>query len=382
MNASVNTTRYLTSAEESAPNTRAAGSGEANVRNIMSVARRAFGANPDEEVLDDMRETVQPFILQKRREGKAPFRLVYMIGAAKVTRERNGKNSDLGLLLQMIQMKQRTDPANSMTYVYGFDSSYTEENVRRDIEEVNAALEPRREGRRRNRDRRDIIEENIREGNIIERHRGGAQASAQLQHQPFPTETFFPARYSFGPNCYFFFFNFNLSSSCLNHIPMLYDRQQHVKQQEMLLTALECAPAERSAFAYLQQLTQDLLNPGGELYIYNCAWENENEPVEGGPYRMFTLNLYFEMFPEVFAIALNDYSPNRVQSFLLSNHFRNLITNEEIIVRSTTDSGDLRLVALGPDSDFVRRRGGKRKTRRTTKKSKGTSRRWRKARMY
>jgi hypothetical protein len=281
----------------------------------------------------------------------------------------------------MIQMKQRTDPANSITYVYGFDSSYTEENVRSDIEEVNAALEPR-EARRRNRDRRDIIEENIREGNIIKRHRGGAQVSAQLQHQPFPTETFFPARYSFGPNCYFFFFNSNLSSSCLNHIALLYDRQQHVKQQEMLLTALECAPAERSAFAYLQQLTQDLLNPGGELYIYNCAWENENEPVEGRPYRMFTLNLYFEMFPEVFAIALNDYSPNRVTSFLLYNHFRNLITNEEIIVRSTTDSGDLRLVALGSDSDFVRRRGGKRKTRRNTKKTKGTSRRWRKARMY
>lgn len=378
MSSSDNTTRYQSSVEEGAPNTRAAGSGEANV------AQPVYRPNTDENVLDDMRETVQPFILQKRREGKVPFRLIYMFGGANVTRMRTGKNSDLGLLLQMIQMKQRTDEPNTMTYVYAFDSSYTEENVRRDVEEINAALEPRREGRRR--ERRDIIEENIREGNIIERHRGGAQASAILQHQPFPTETFFPARYSFGPSSYIFFFDANLSSSCLNDIPVQYDRQQHIKEQELLFTALECAPAERSAFAYLQRLTQDLLNPGGELYIYNCAWEDATEVYQNASGRTrghrYTANLYFEMFPEVFAIALNDYSPSAVQSFLLYNHFRDLITNEQIIVHSTIDSGDLRLVALEPDSDFVRRRGGKRKTRRNTKKSRGTSRRWRKARMY
>jgi hypothetical protein len=333
----------------------------------------------DENLLDDLRETVEPFIRRKLREGKEPFRFVYAFGSANVTHFRRSANSDLGMLLRMIQEKQRTDDPTQMTYVYLFDTSYEEDRVRREVEEMNRHFgSPVR--------RQSLIWNATREGNIREEnYSGGASASLQLRHEPFPTETFFPACYSFGPQCYLFFFNLNLQSSCAPTVIDDYEGQQQVKRLGFEGTALSCAPASRSAFAYLQTLTEELLVSGGELYLYNCAWEDTQVSIGN----FYTRNLYFESLPEVLFLAFYDYSPKRIHRYILYNHFMNLFTNESIIVRSTVLNdnarhGHLRKVPVTPETEFYQtalarrrassRQGGKRKQGRSLRKTRKVKR--------
>jgi hypothetical protein len=355
--------------EEELLNTRAAGSG---LSAPMRIPPSSFVANPDENVLDDMRETVKPFILEKRREGKTPYRLVYMFGGANVTGFRNGKKSDLGLLLQLLVNKQREDTSNLMTYVYAFDSSYNEDNVRRDIQEINRAFGSPAE---REIHRQAFRDDYISEINKFERYHGGAEA-VEVKHMPFPTETFFPARYSFGQNCFIFFFDSNLKSYCLSDIPIQFDKQKAIRDMGFQATSLTCMPQETSAFSYLQSLAQELLNPG-ELYLYNCAWEDTNEPYLNASGRVvgsrwLSGNQYFETFPEVLFLAAYDYSPNRIIRTILYNHFSNLFLGEEIVVDSGEHLGRLRQVVVDSETDFVprRREGGKRKTLRDSKNQK------------
>lgn len=371
-------------------NTRAAGSGEPQ---YPSVEVREY------ELLDDLRETIEPFIRRQMTEGKNPYRFVYAFGSANATGWRSGENSDLGLLLRMIQEKQRTDDPSSMTYIYLFDTQYTEDSVRREVESMNRFFgKPRRESfnlmvaREGNSPRlqqraqapaaRHINESRLvpsrRRRNTERRnsHFEGANVSISLRHEPFPTETFFPARYSFGPRCTLFFVNLYVPSHCKD-IRSTYEGQQEVKRLGFVGTALVCPPAPGSAFAYLENLVQDLVITGGELYLYNCAWMDSREPGVG----FYSENAYFEGFPEVLYLALYEYHPKKIHRYILYNQFVNHFKGEKIVVRSTEEKnnsrqGHLRQVPVTVETEFVRREtrsGGNRtmrRRRRNLKKSR------------
>jgi hypothetical protein len=340
-------------------NTRAAGSGNLNRRNIAE-------PNPDKKVLDELQE-IEGFIQEKQNEGKQAFRLIYALGTANVTRMRTGEDSDLGLLLQFIQNEHLFDEANSMTYIYAFDSNYTDENIERDIEDINIAFADRRRNERNN----NIIEPN-RNRDPYNYFHLNENFPLRLNYEPSPTESYFPARYSFGENCYVFFLDSNLQSSCLNIIPTSYDRQQNIKRMGFAATGLRCQPSANTGFAYLQHLVQNFLVSNGELFIYNCAWEDRNEPYLNntgqvrGVHR-YTGNQYFDSFPELLSLVTHNYAPKHIGRYILYNHFTNLFKNESIVVRSSSDSGHLRLVSVKPETEFSRRMGGKRKTRKIRK---------------
>jgi hypothetical protein len=206
--------------------------------------------------------------------------------------------------------------------------------------------------------------------------------------------------YTFGPHVKVFFFQRNLTSMCLANMDPR-DRINYIQANGIYKMVSECEGKSGPVYSYLEHLVNQTFcdegNPG-ELYVYNCAWMDMRNMLG-----RYSANVYLEEYPELLRILAKDYvcsTENAViRKFLLYNHYRNVFSNERIVVRG--DSADLREAEITGKSNFkafteIRQRinnertwntaeeknkraeGGKRRTQRRSKKKGSKSRRWRK----
>lgn len=311
----------------------------------------------DDWILNDLR-AVQTFIESQKAEGSIPYRLLYMVGGANVTGTRVNQNSDLGLLLRYLEeIKHVTQEAPKTTYILCFDSEYTAKTIVKDLMGINSFF------------KRQSIQE----------HPPQLQFLPDTRTENDLKKTTLLAQCKFGPQVTLFFFKKNLTSLCLQDKE---DKREYIKTVGLHTVVEDCKENQGAAFRFLEALVSKTFveqNLPGELYVYNCAWENLQV---GG--RFVNANAYLEGFPELLRILGKE--DNGVKKFLLYNHFRDLFASETIVISGTSDDvADLKEVTITKTTDFrsVSRapKGGTRRRTRSGKKSR-KNRRWRKARTF
>jgi hypothetical protein len=311
-----------------------------------------------QENLDDL-SSIKTFIDSKTEEGTVPYRLIYMFGGANLTHFRHGKDSDLGLLLQLLNsgknIEEETDKdgRKRMTYVFCFDQRYSLDNIEYDVQKINKDFMSMKSKIKNKKNPISEYTENIgpRAAGASRRSDIKSSHTLELKNDTIDKGAAFPQRYSYGSHCYIFFLNSYLQSNCAKSDS---EMREQIKKNGINYPSSVCEIKKGSAFAYLQSLILSLLpSLEGELYLYNCAWENINAP--GGV--SYTGNQYFESFPEVLMLATKNMSGGKFRSYFLYNFFMNLFTTESVVVSSTMatnrGAGHLREAKVTEDTEFL-----------------------------
>jgi hypothetical protein len=361
--------------------------------------RESFNES-EEWLLNDLQRIQRDHIASDNSSGNIPYRLIYMFGGANLSGK---KDSDLSLLLQylydvkdvdneQVAEEGRAQGRPRMTYIFCFDQSYKmKENIGKDVAGIN-----------------QFFKERASVNHVVRAAGQTVKDPPSLKYQEdtrSPEElktTTLLSSYMFGPHVKVFFFQRNLTSTCLANMDPR-DRINYIQANGIYKMVSECEGQSGPVYSYLEHLVNQTFcdegNPG-EVYVYNCAWMDLRNMVG-----RYSANVYLEEYPELLRILAKDYGCGTenatIRKFLLNNHYRDVFSNEQIVL--ARDSAELREAEITGRSNFkafteIRQRtnnerkwntakeknkiraegGGKRRTQRRSKKKTSKSRRWQK----